>query len=260
MLHWRFLPAVGQTGIFRPDAVNRLLVPCRPAAMGTPVTVQVSGLAGPRCTVRASTQWTILQVHEAIYEGLDIPVDCQILLKGTNALALEASIAALVDSDSPEKLQLTLLVQEAVEPKALHEAIDHGDAAAALSLLKRHRLPGLNDLWEGGETVLLTAIGNELTEVAVAILAKADFTAVNVKAGEDYDGWTALHAAASWGLLDVCKAILARADFTGVLDTIAGRGLSASQIAWEHGYQEVADLLREAEHRARISRASRSAS
>lgn len=77
----------------------------------SPITIVVNGPGGPRCTVEASTGWTILQVHKAILKKLSVPVDWQTLLHGTEILAWEAVLSRLV-ADGSATLHLTLVVQE----------------------------------------------------------------------------------------------------------------------------------------------------
>ena len=74
-------------------------------------------------------------------------------------------------------------LEDAAEPEPKPEdvlgAIRRGDEAAALSLLQRPRLPGLNEVHDTGGSVLHGAISLRLHGVALAILARADFQAAN---------------------------------------------------------------------------------
>lgn len=219
----------------------------------SPLTVVVNGIGGPRCTLEASTEWTILMVHEAILEKINVPVDWQKLIHGTEEVAWEVILSSLMVNKSVT-LQLTLVVEEVPEPKrrALVAAIERHDEAAALQLLRRHRLPGavLNYLHYFGYSVLDRALYEHLPEVALAILSRADFSEINAK---PKSGSTALHTAAAGGFLPICRAILDRDDFTELL-TEDGHGITASQVADENGHHEVRDFLRAAEARLREAR------
>lgn len=240
---------------------------------------EVNGLAGPRCMVEASTEWTVQQVHEAIAEKIGVPVDWQKLVKSTERLPWEETVGSLI-SDGLDTLQLTLLVEEVPlpGPGALSEAIELRDEAAALELLKRHHLPGLNDVDETGRSALHCAIFSQLPKVALSILGRADFAALNLKdkygctallyalnsdlpevalavvLRRDFSGinlkerygQTALHDAAGQGFLAVCQAILDRDAFTELL-AVDDLGLTALQVAEERGHHEVRDLLQAAE-------------
>lgn len=212
--------------------------------MTTAVQIAVNGLAGPRCSVEATTDWTILQVHEAICEKINVPVDWQTLLKNTEKLSWEVAVGSLI-SEGLEVLGLTLLVQEVPEPErtALWIAINSRDVAAALQLLRRRQLPGLNELDQVGRTVLHWAIDCSPPEVAVAIVTRQDFEGINVRCQW---GRTALHRAAFHGFLQVCKAIVGRADFTELL-AVDGKHRTALQEAQSEGNHAIASLLQEAE-------------
>lgn len=215
-----------------------------------PITVVVNGLAGPRCTVEASTEWTILQVHEAIFDKINVPVDWQSLIKETTKLGWEVTVGSLIHDDLA-KLQLTLLVEEVPEPdpRALRTAIEKRNEATALRLLQRHKLPGLNDVDLYWRTVLHWAIEYRLPTVALRILARQDFTQINVRT---VVGWTVLHQAAFRDSLPVCRAILGRCDFTELLARNGGRE-TALEVACRMGHGEVADFLGSAEAAVQIS-------
>ena len=75
-------------------------------------------------------------------------------------------------------------------------------------------LPALSSFFSrSGETGLRCAAADKSVDVALAILARPDFTAINVS---DRGGRTALHIAARAGLKEVCAAILQRPGFNGV--------------------------------------------
>lgn len=209
----------------------------------SPVTVVVSGPGGPCCTMEASTGWTILQVHDVIFEKISIPVEWQTLVKGTEKLGWEVTVGSLISAGS-NKLQLTLLVVEVPEPAptALLEAIERGDEATALQLLRRSRLPGLNDVNRDGETLLHRAVILELTDLAVAIATRPGFLGINAK-----DHWlhTALHYAAFRGFLPVCQAITGREDFTELL-AVTDDDRTALERARQGGRSAVVQLLEEA--------------
>lgn len=81
----------------------------------TKVNIVVNGLAGPRCTIEAPTEWTVFQVQEAIAEKLDVAVGSQTLIKDKEKLQWQATVGSLV-SDGMKTLELALLVQEVPEP------------------------------------------------------------------------------------------------------------------------------------------------
>lgn len=216
--------------------------------MATPVQIAVNGLAGLRCTLEASTEWTILQVHEAIEGQIRIPVDWQTLVKDTEKLAWEVPVASLISDKPSETLQLTLLVEEAPEPDpgALWAAIRGRDEATALQVLGKRQLPGLNnvDPAGGGWTTLHLAIDHNLPEVALAIVARPDYTCINLKT--PWDGYTVLHSAAQRGYLPLCQAILGRADFCELL-AVSNSWKTAWELARSIGEDAVAEFLGEAE-------------
>lgn len=122
---------------------------------------------------------------------------------------------------------------------AIRDAIERRDEAAALRILRRRRVPGLNDRDPDGGTVLHRAVTQQFSEVALAILTRMDFREVNAQGGAD---WTALHAAAFHGLLPVCRALLARRDFVEQR-AISVNGLTAAQVAQQYGHLAVAEFL-----------------
>lgn len=174
-------------------------------------------------------------MHEAISEklGLDLELEWQTLLKGTEKLAWEVPISDLVSPDC-DTLHLTLVIAEAPDPEpgALRAAIEAKDAALCLRLLRRKHLPGLND--SDDSTVLDVAIWRKLPEVALAIVAREDFTEINAEFQFD-DGGTALHFAAYQGYLSVCQAIVNRTDFTALLAHCGGH--TARQYADRQGFK-----------------------
>lgn len=183
----------------------------------TAVSITVNGIAGPRCTVDATTEWSIRQVREALSSKLNIPVQWQTLFQGAQKLTLEAKVGSLLE-DAAEPLSLSLVVAEVPdpEPTALQEAIEVQD-------------------W----TVLMQAISQELPEVAVAILARPDFSGVNAKI---VGGCTALHGAALNGFLTVCQALMRRPDFTEAA-AVTDFGETALQIARRCGHEAVVAFL-----------------
>lgn len=213
--------------------------------MATAIQIVVNGLAGPRCTLEASSEWTMLQVGSAISEKIGVPVNWQTLLKDTEQLAWEATVGTLISDDSLS-LELTLLVHEApdLEPDALLVALQRRDEAAVLRLLQRPQVPGLNDVDQDGRTALHWAIHWELPEAARAIVAKPSFSELNSK--NDW-GSTALHLAASRGFLPVCQALLGRSEFTELL-AVSHNGRTALHAARNQGQLAVAEFLQAAEN------------
>ena len=92
--------------------------------------------------------------------------------------------------------------------------------------------------------MLHRAIDRGLLEVALAILARADFYEVNAR---PQDGATALHWAVSAGSLPLCRAIVGRADFTELRAGVRGSGGTALQWARNQRRGEVAAFLQAAE-------------
>lgn len=121
---------------------------------------------------------------------------------------------------------------------ALHDAIRGRQEATALDLLRQPLLPGLNEV-EKGRTALEHSIRMLLSAVAVAILARGDFTQVNTPTPT---GSTSLHSAVLNGLLDVCHALLRREDFTEAL-ALNRDGRTALELARLFGHHEIAALL-----------------
>lgn len=76
------------------------------------VQIFVNGFEGPRCTVEASTEWTVRQVQQAICEKLNIPVEGQTLIKEREKLFSEATVGSLLPDEAVSSLQLLLVVQE----------------------------------------------------------------------------------------------------------------------------------------------------
>ena len=76
-------------------------------------------------------------------------------------------------------------------------------------------------------------------DVCLAILARPDFSFVNVKNDK---GCTALHVAADDGFHDVASAILNRQDFAEV-NAVNGFGWTALQFAASNGHYLVCQLL-----------------
>lgn len=212
--------------------------------MSTKVQIVVNGLAGPRCPVEASTTWTILQVQEAISTRIGVPVDWQRLLKGTEELSWEVTVASLISVDL-ETLELTLLVEEVpeLEPGALRAAIKEQDERRVLQLLRRRQLPGLNQVEPDGRTLLHRALLRGFQEAARVLAAREDFREINAA---NQGGSTALHLAAYYGFLPVCEAIAARADFTELLSPDDCR-CTALDWARAAGYQAIVELLENAE-------------
>lgn len=204
------------------------------------VQIKVNGPGGPRCSVQATTEWTILQVHDAIHEQLKVPVFWQTLLLGTKKLAWEVAIGSLISEDR-KTLQLTLLVHEVPlpEPRLLQDAIDNGNEAQALRLLQLPQLP-IPDARDWAEsTVLHLAIDKQMPAAARAIAARADFPGINRK---NRYGLTPLHLAAGYGFLPVCAAILGNGSFTQLHATDVD-GRTALEWAQSIGHPEVAALL-----------------
>ena len=90
------------------------------------------------------------------------------------------------------------------------------------------------------------ALSNFLPNVALAIVARADFRAINAK---DETGMTALHWAVNRGYLDVCKAIVGRKDFTELRTPADGGSMGAGTAyiyASELYRTDIANFLKEA--------------
>lgn len=210
------------------------------------VEVVVNGSAGPCCTVEASTAWTILQVHKAIWEKIHVPMDWQTLLRGTQPLAEEVTVGSLT-SNNVESLELTLIVEEVPEPEylALYQAIQCRNEDGALQLLKRRQLACLNEknLHGYGQTFLHEAMGRSLQKVAEVIAAKPEFLLINAK---DVFGQTCLHCAAQIGYVSVCQIILARPEFEELL-AVNEDGRTALQEARRKRHRDVVDFLEKAE-------------
>lgn len=216
----------------------------------SPITIVVNGCGGPRCTLEASTKWTIRKVHQAIFNKTSIPVDWQTLIKGTEILALEVTVGSLI-GDGFQKLELTLVVVEVPEPKLI-KAIQRGDGATALELLEIYEVPDLNDnvFYKTGQrvTVLHFAIDERLPEVATAIVKTLGFLRINVSSFPH--GKTALHLAVLLGNLRLCQAILEHPSFTELMAVdSSGRTALAAARRLPHG--EIVQCLQEAERRFR---------
>lgn len=132
----------------------------------------------------------------------------------------------------------------APEPGALVAAINRGDEATVLRLLRRPQLPGLNDVDHNGWTVLHLAILRRLQEAASRILAEPAFLRINAKSRW---GSTALHCAAEQGFLSTVRAILRCNHFTELLALNCDRR-TAMQVARCLGHEGVAECLRDAEN------------
>lgn len=219
------------------------------------VEVKVYGLAGPVCGFKAEWDWTIQKVKEAIMELTATPSEEQVLILGTKPLNDEAeALAKLVGWDTsahPETLALTLVKEKPLPaPEALWAAITSRDTEQALALLRRPEVPGLNEVYNEGWTLLHTAAAYHLEEVALALLQRADFSLVNAKSRW---GSTALHDAVIRGSRVVCQAIVDREDFTELAATVRWGGFSgtARMMARQLGKTEIASLLSAAEVRDR---------
>lgn len=201
----------------------------------------MNGLAGPRCTLEASAEWTILEVHEAIEAKLGVPFHWQRLVKDTEKLAWKVEVASLISETPDETLQLTLIVEEAPEPEpmALREAIEGRNETLALLFLKRKEASGLSELDPDGLSLLHSAIAACLQRAALVIAGKPSFTQINAK---DRWGSTALHYAAGRGSLPVCQAILGHADFKELL-AVNSAGRTALEVACNQGHRGVAARL-----------------
>lgn len=86
-------------------------------ALAAPVTIHVNGLAGPWCSLEASTEWSIFQVHMAIAEKHNIPIDRQTLVMDTRKLTREVRLRSLIGEDASRGLQLSLVVEEVPDPE-----------------------------------------------------------------------------------------------------------------------------------------------
>lgn len=93
--------------------------------MPAPVNIAVHGIGGHVCSVEANDEWTIGQVQEIIFQKLQIPMNRQTLLNGTNKLAVEALISNLIpDSAASAELALTLVIRQA--PQGLVNFVECG--------------------------------------------------------------------------------------------------------------------------------------
>lgn len=138
------------------------------------------------------------------------------------------------------------------EPTALLAAIESCDEAVALCLLRRPEPPfGLNAVDEDGWSPLHWAVSLNLTETALALLARKDFSQVNAKTSV---GTTALHLAAWEGDAAVCRGILRRPDFRKLLAVDDAEGMSALQRALWQGHKEAAEVLEKAETELHVER------
>lgn len=215
------------------------------------VNIIVNGPAGPRCTVEAGRWWTIYQVHSAIAQKIDVPVEWQTLVKDKEKLPYEEAVGFLLPDDL-DTLQPTLVVVE--EPGALPKACTPWRTeAVALQLLRQPQLASLNDVNESGLTALHSAIGHHLPAVAMAIIARPDFTKINARTSTGL-GRTALHLAARDGQLQICQAILDRQDFTELLAVADDEWSTVPRTACQRGHREVSEFLEAAEaHRRRLT-------
>lgn len=192
-----------------------------------PLELEVLGLGGTLCTLTADGCWVIKKVLGAIAEKLRVPLEEQVLLLGHTELVDEAKqLSAYFDElglpSEPCTAQLTMVRQDPPPPAyALLAAITGGNETLALELLKRRRLPGLNDVhgWENA-SVLHEASFRGLEEVGLAILERQDFEVVNLKAWPGKADATALHMAAAKGQAQLCRAILHHKDFTSSHEAI----------------------------------------
>lgn len=169
-------------------------------------------------------------------------------LGNAEASAASGSLGSSQDPQAPRASAAENPDAAAPAPGALRDAIRRDDQDAAFQLLQRHPLPGLNDLIRNGRTVLHLALLRRCPNLAMAILARPDFSMINAK-GQEAD--TALHIAAVLGYLPVCQAILSRTDFTELLVVEGSTGKTALQLARFHDHQDVAELLQDAENRLR---------
>ena len=107
-----------------------------------------------------------------------------------------------------------------------------------LQCLSQYRVPDLNKLRKG-RTVLHTQIMRGHVDVCLAILARCDFSMVNVK---DRRGTTALYQAASSGYHAIVTAILRRPDFHDV-NGVCFDGCTALTSAAGSGHYLVCEAL-----------------
>lgn len=173
----------------------------------------------------------LCQVQEDIAEEIDIAAYRQTLIKDTEKLPLEVTLGSLISEDL-DSLELTLVVAE--EPRREHElqcegagliqkskvrellleAIQQRDEPRALQLLPYVKTSGLNQTDHLRGSLLNQALLHRGCQaLALAIVARQDFNAINVKSMFG----TALHDAVRHGDLQFCQAIVGRADFTELL-------------------------------------------
>lgn len=131
-----------------------------------------------------------------------------------------------------------------VEEESLLSLLEEQNAAAALLLLQKAEPPAdLSMVSSSGHTALVLAMDLHATDVAMKILSRPEFAAVNVRT---IGGWTALHWAAGQGNLQICEAILSRSDFCEHL-AVNNNGNLASEVARRRGHSRLAELLSSAE-------------
>lgn len=156
------------------------------------------------------------------------------------AAAAESSSAPAVAAAEPKPGEEAPL--EDATPKTVEAAIDRRDSAAAIALVKRLQVKDLNilSLPKARGMTLLHVAALHLEDVALAIVARPDFTALNAKSRT---GRTALHHAAGAGFVSVCSAIMSHGAFTEAHATDAG-GMTACDMARECGQQAIVELLK----------------
>lgn len=79
--------------------------------LGGPLTIVVNGLGGPRCTLKASSDWSTRDVQEAIFLQIGVPRKRQTLLRGTQKVPDKRLLADQENAASSETLTLTLVVK-----------------------------------------------------------------------------------------------------------------------------------------------------
>lgn len=128
----------------------------------------------------------------------------------------------------------------------LGDALEQGDEAASLQLLRDARPYELNAIRDGW-TMLHWAVGQRLERIALEILMRNSFTEVNRR---DRWGMTALHWAAWYGYRSVCEAIVSRRDFEQLFAVSWRSPGVAWEIAMQAGHDDLAQFLSDCEDAA----------
>lgn len=197
-----------------------------------PVLILVNGLSGPRCTVEATTEWTVLQVHTAIQEKLNrrhSPVCWQMLVKDAEQVPWEMSVGNLVPDDL-DTLELTLLFVEdllqAVEERNLEKVQRILDLGAPVDWVDFRGLTPLH----------LAAVRRDVKMAKLLVDRGAEVSS------SDLYGGTPLHVAAYEGHVEMAKLLFEGGAEVSLADQ---RGSTPLHNAARCGNVEMAKLLLE---------------